>query len=200
MNIYYYMYLYYTYHNIYRVEIQSSLPEIFARLGSVRRRITGRMRINQLDERIRRLFSAWEEWSILSPPFLLGLEAAYFESEADAALAREASAGEGQVTPATVGGQGDVGVGAVGVGSISDPEFDCYKRQAKLYGIYTPPNVTPALLKAKIEYYKRYESMKSQGIYIAPTASQIATRILSANGGIGGFGTEGEVSVYIYIL
>ena len=185
----------YTPYALYRVEIQSSLPEIFAHLGSVRRRITGRMRINQLDERIRRLFSAWEEWSILSPPFLLGLEAAYFESEADAALAREA-AGEGQVTLPTVGGQGDVGVGAVGVGSISDPEFDSYKRQAKLYGIYTPPNVTPALLKAKIEYYKRYESMKSQGIYTAPTASQIATRILSANGGIGGFGTEGEVSVY----
>ena len=184
------------------MEIQSSLPEIFAHLGSVRRRITGRMRINQLDERIRRLFSAWEEWSILSPPFLLGLEAAYFETEADAALAREA-AGEGQVTPATVGGQGAgvVGVGAVGVTAgvvvgSTDPEFDSYKRQAKLYGIYTPPNVTPALLKAKIEYYKRYESMKLQGIYTAPTASQIATRILTANGGIDGFGTEGEVSVY----
>ena len=183
------------------MEIQSSLPEIFAHFGSVRRRITGRMRINQLDERIRRLFSAWEEWSILSPPFLLGLEAAYFETEADAALAREA-AGEGQVTPATVDGQGDlVGVGVVGVTAgvvvgSTDPEFDSYKRQAKLYGIYTPPNVTPALLKAKIEYYKRYESTKSQGIYIAPTASQIATKILSANGGIDGVSTDVEVSVY----
>lgn len=67
----------------FRTLLQNSLPEIIEWTSLWKKSLSGRLTVQQVDDRVSKLFSAWSNWAIFPTPFILGLEAIYFRTEND---------------------------------------------------------------------------------------------------------------------
>lgn len=126
------------------------------------------MNILQVDERVKRLLEAWTEWSILSPNFLLGLEFAFVESDADMKAYLSELESINRLTK-------------------RDPtddvaEFESLQRQAKLNGVFVAPSSTVRSLRVRLEYCRRYQLTKSGGKWQAEATYLPATQTLKPTG------------------
>jgi hypothetical protein len=104
-----------------------------------------------VDERVKRLLAAWNEWSILSPNFLLGLEAAFIESEADARAYQllESETFSDLVTkPDAI--------------ENNAAEFESLVRQAKMNGVFVSKTATVNSLRKRLMKAQGYDLSQSQ--------------------------------------
>ena len=128
--------------SIYRNVLQPLLPEIFEHLGTVLRSKykIGRMSGKQIEEKVASILSAWMEWSILPQPFMLGLESAFYQTEADVENIRCAAEKDKLDS------------------NFLDlfPDKEILLRQAKNNGIYYNASSTPSEVKLKLEISERY--------------------------------------------
>ena len=162
----------------FRIEIQKILPQIFEEFGSMRRGIIGRMTLHQVDERIKRVLAAWEEFSILSYPFLMGLESAYYQSENDVLAYQACFVSEENDTATTTTTSSSTIKEETTTNNTTntnngDYDLDHYKRQAKLAGVYISEKDTIKSLKFKLEQYQLYQTSK-YGTSKVVTAQEMA--------------------------
>jgi hypothetical protein len=122
---------------------------------------------------MKRVLESWEESSILSSKFILGLEAAFYESESDANAYRDLMNQEAEESAKkeTLTKEQEV---------ADEMELDQLKRQAKYYGIYVPPNITLKGLRMKFDNYNKYQSIKQRTV-VGMQSKQTASIILSKN-------------------
>ena len=102
--------------------IQQQLPEIFEHLGRMFRNTTGRMSAHQIEERVKKVFCAWKEWSIFPLTYLAGLETMFYLTEADVSELQRKIQEIQQENRAE--------------DNLFDDEFEQLKKKAKNYGIY----------------------------------------------------------------
>ena len=109
------------------------------------------MSAKQIEERVLGVLSVWEYWAVFSPTFLLGLEAAFYRTEAEEAILR------------TVAEQTDAAIRVNG--GSSEADLDSWRRKAKLTGV---PHVHTSVgeIQAKIALVSEYANRKSGGVAI----------------------------------
>ena len=133
----------------YRSAIQANLPLIFENLNECYRGIGGRMSAKQVEDRILGLLKVWDEWSIFSPAYLNGLEAAFVKSEGDSQRIAE-----------RVESYSEDGAGTV--------DADAVLRQARFEGVaVTSPDgrvSSTAVIQAKRKYAEEYASRKASTV------------------------------------
>lgn len=131
---------------VYRNLIQAILPEIFEHLGEILRSKykIGRLSGKQVEEKVSILFNAWMEWLILPQPFMQGLEAAFYLTEADIENFRLAASKdiEDSITMDTYA------------------DKDALLRKAKNRGIFYTSSSTPSEIKSKLECIEKFVSNK----------------------------------------
>eukprot|EP01038_Epipyxis_sp_PR26KG_P014491 gene14491-19453_t len=114
----------------FRSLIQNILPESFESMGACfRQTITakGRMSAFQVEERIKKLFQCWSQWSIFPTLFLTGLQASFYRSEND-------------IIQAQVNNDNN----------INNNNIESIKKQARLYGVAIRADSTTQELMMKI--------------------------------------------------
>lgn len=67
----------------YRIQIEKYIPEVIEHISLSLRAATGRMSALAIEERVKKVLSAWETWSIFPERFLLGLEIIFMMNEND---------------------------------------------------------------------------------------------------------------------
>lgn len=133
----------------YRSAIQTCLPLLFENLNECYRGIGGRMSAKQVEDRVLGLLRVWEDWSIFSPAYLNGLEAAFMRNEADSHLIAERVEAYSQ---------------------DSAVDADTIIRQARFEGVAVTSSdgraSSIALIQAKRKYAEEYASRKSSVVSI----------------------------------
>ncbi|CAK4135126.1 unnamed protein product [Aphanomyces euteiches] len=65
--------------SLYRTQFEESLPEIMETLNVVSRAIVGRMSYTAMKDKVLAVLSAWGQWSLFPPAFLIGLNATFLQ-------------------------------------------------------------------------------------------------------------------------
>jgi U2-associated protein SR140 len=126
----------------YRQLLQYWLPAIFMSLGAMYRGIVGRMTAKQVEERVRNVLAAWSDWSVFPPLYLLGLEAVFFMTEAEAQRQRH-----------FVEHVQEAGDNAV-AGSAA--EVEALRKRARACGVIAYKDSLAAEMAVRVQYVETY--------------------------------------------
>ncbi len=147
--------------------IQSALPEIFEDLASLFRNTAGRMSAFQvlshienavydslshrlyafaavqIEDRVKKLFAVWTEWSIFPTLFVLGLQAVFYFSEQEQLTLSQYIAAK---TSGTIDG----------AQSVSADEIEALRRRAKAAGIAHTEQTSRHEIEYRLDWVERY--------------------------------------------
>jgi hypothetical protein len=133
----------------FRTHIQAFLPEIFESFGMLLRDGSlGRLTSGQLGERVSRVLSVWEDWSLFPTTYLNGLEAFFNMTEA------EASAVKAQIDLLSTTNSDEEK-------KVPVDDLESLRRKARLYGVPYTRRTTEVEILARLEYAEKYTAKKN---------------------------------------
>ena len=154
----------------YRSAIQTCLPVVFENLNECYRSINGRMSAKQVEDRVLGLLKVWDEWSIFSPAYLNGLEAAFMKNEADSQKIAERISGHSEDADDAEAVLRQARFEGVAMTSSSGASLSIAEIQAKLmYAEEYSSRKTPVVSEAQSEALDESDSAEIDGepLYVA---------------------------------
>ena len=119
--------------------IEKCLPEVFESLAGLFRAAKGRMSAMNIEERVKKVLSAWKDWSLFPMLFIVGLEAMFYFPQTEVSLLQQFL--QSKDTLASAADKEDV---------------DGIKKRAKHAGLCVDERSNIYELGYKLDYIERY--------------------------------------------
>lgn len=126
------------------------------------------VRFQQIEDRVKKMFAVWAEWSVFPALYLIGLQAMFHFSEADT-LAMRAYV-NAQLEQEQIDGVSIISDGA----NSSTSELNALRKKAKMCGVAHTDSTTKYELQYKLEYVDKF----AQSRYGSSAVASISTLLL----------------------
>ena len=127
--------------------------------------------LQQIEDRVKKLFAVWAEWSVFPALYLIGLQAMFYFAEADHSSMRAYVSA--QLEQEQLDGESIISDNVGGANS-STSELDALRKKAKLCGVAYTGTTGKYELQYKLEYVERF----AQARYGSSAAASISTLLL----------------------